>query len=372
VSSDVAAIAAGEGHTCALLASTGGVQCWGQNTYGQLGDGTTTDRLVPTSVVGLSSSVAAIAAGPANTCALLASGGVQCWGSNGNGQVGDGTTTPHLLVPTTVVGLSSSVAAIAAGQYHMCALLASTGGMQCWGLNNYGQLGVGTTTNWPGAQFVPPTSVVGLSTSVAVIATGVGHTCALLASSSRGVQCWGYNANGQLGDGTTTQRLVPNSVSSPSPPSPPPPSVPPPPAAPSMAAACTNLQYTVVDDPSRDYQAAGGCRNDGDAALAEGWYRFQENGREAKIPMYPEVPEAWQTGGTERSSRLLLQQHPSVSDGVITAIIAFPWGAGVRIPIQIVNCGAFYLYYHTPFSSPTHGGLGGCSGAPCGYVLQLL
>jgi alpha-tubulin suppressor-like RCC1 family protein len=107
----------------------------------------------------LSSRVAAIAAGIYHTCALLAStGGVQCWGSNGNGQLGDGTTTDR-HVPTSVVGLSSGVAAIAAGYGHTCALLASTGGVQCWGLNNYGQLGDGTTTE----QHVPTNVLSGAS-----------------------------------------------------------------------------------------------------------------------------------------------------------------------------------------------------------------
>jgi alpha-tubulin suppressor-like RCC1 family protein len=145
LSSDVAAIAAGMFHTCALLASTAGVRCWGKNDNGQLGDGTTTQRLLPTSVVGLSSSVIAIDAGYYHTCAVLSTGGVQCWGKNDNGQLGDGTTMQR-LVPTAVVGLSSIVAVIAAGQAHTCALLASTGGVQCWGSNAYGMLGDGTTT----------------------------------------------------------------------------------------------------------------------------------------------------------------------------------------------------------------------------------
>jgi hypothetical protein len=165
----------------------------------------------------------------------------------------------------------------------------------------------------------------------------------------------------------------------PPPPSPPPPRSPPLPSPPSpmpplpplavgSATVCTS-QYILIDDPGRDYQASGGCRDD--SGLAQGWYRFKENGLDAKIPEYPAVPEAWQTGGTERSSRLL-NLNPSISDGIVSATITFPWGNGVRVGIQIVNCGSFYLYFLSPFSSPTYGGLGGCNGVPCGYVVQLV
>jgi alpha-tubulin suppressor-like RCC1 family protein len=202
LASGVAAIAAGYSHTCALL-STGGVQCWGYNYYGQLGDGTTTDRLALVSVVGLASGVVAITAGEFHTCALLLTGGAQCWGYNGHGQLGDGTTTQR-LAPDSVVGLASGVAAIASGGYHTCALT-SAGAVQCWGYNYYGQLGDGTTTDR-----LAPVSVVGLASGVVAITAGDLHTCALLFTG--GAQCWAYNGYGQLGDGTTTQRLAPDSV----------------------------------------------------------------------------------------------------------------------------------------------------------------
>jgi alpha-tubulin suppressor-like RCC1 family protein len=204
LSSGVAAITAGDDHTCALLSSTG-VQCWGTSTYGQLGDGATVGGQAPVSVLGLSSGASAIAAGGSHSCALIAStGGVQCWGLNNFGQLGDGTTTTQ-LVPTSVAGLGSGVAAIDAGYAHTCAVL-FTGGVQCWGANDKGQLGDGTTT-----QRLVPTAVVGLSSGIVAITAGAGHTCALLASG--GVQCWGLNPDGRLGDGTTTQRLVPVNVS---------------------------------------------------------------------------------------------------------------------------------------------------------------
>ena len=103
------------------------MQCWGYNDYGQLGDGSTTDRSTPVPVSGLGSGVIALAAGDAHTCALTAAGGVQCWGYNGYGQLGDGSTT-NRLTPVPVSGLGSGVVALAAGDYHTCALTAAGGG----------------------------------------------------------------------------------------------------------------------------------------------------------------------------------------------------------------------------------------------------
>ena len=201
--SGVAAIAAGGVHSCALT-SVGGVVCWGDNSYGQLGDGTTTNRYTPVAVSGLSSGVVAIAAGGDHTCALTSAGAVVCWGYNTYGQLGDGTTTTR-LTPVAVSGLASGVAAISAGGLHSCALT-SAGGVVCWGYNGGGQLGDGTTTNRD-----TPVDVSGLGSGVAAIAAGGVHSCAL--TRAGGVVCWGSNGWGQLGDGTTTERHTPVAVS---------------------------------------------------------------------------------------------------------------------------------------------------------------
>lgn len=195
----VIAVAGGDSHSCAVLRG-GGVKCWGDNQYGQLGDGTTHRRLTPVDVQGLSGGATALALGHRQSCALLTDGAVECWGGNEFGQVGDGTTRRRLAA-VGVSGLAAGVIAIAAGDSHTCALL-RVGSMKCWGYNDWGQLGDGTPLNR-----LRPVLVSGMVSGVTAIAAGAFHTCARTRTGN--AKCWGYNANGQLGDGTPEQRSRP-------------------------------------------------------------------------------------------------------------------------------------------------------------------
>jgi alpha-tubulin suppressor-like RCC1 family protein len=195
--SGVASFATGAYHTCAVVADAT-LQCWGKNDNGQLGNGTRTSSPTPIPVDGLSN-VAVVSGGGDHTCAVLTDRTVRCWGENEFGQLGNGTTLPS-MTPDTVVGLTDAVA-IAAGWRHVCALVGD-GSLRCWGENDYGELGNGTT-----ASSSTPVGVEGIASAVGVTAGWWHHSCALLGDAT--VRCWGANEWGQLGSGTTTNAAAP-------------------------------------------------------------------------------------------------------------------------------------------------------------------
>jgi alpha-tubulin suppressor-like RCC1 family protein len=200
LSSGVIQISVGNDFACAVTAG-GAAKCWGSNIRGSLGDGTTIPSSIPVTVTGLSSGVAAVAAGQDNqACAILNSGAVECWGENG-GQLGDGFAEQYSTTPVPVTGLSTGAIDISGGDGHSCA--AVTGGAECWGNNSYGELGDGTSDNVAGT----PVAVIGLSGAVAAVSAGAFFTCALLDGGA--VQCWGANESGELGNGTNTNSSVP-------------------------------------------------------------------------------------------------------------------------------------------------------------------
>ncbi|MBI5308676.1 MAG: RCC1 repeat- and reductase domain-containing protein [Planctomycetes bacterium] len=194
-------IAAGGLHSIAMK-TTGTVWTWGNNMYGQLGDGTATDSNVPVYVSGLSDAIS-VAGGFWHTAALKSDGTVWTWGNNFYGQLGNGTNTDS-SIPVQVSGLSD-VIAIASGYWHTV-VLKKDGSVWTWGNNFYGQLGNGTNTDSK-----TPVQVSGLS-GVIAIASGYWHTIALKPDGT--VRTWGNNTYGQLGNGTNISSATPVQVNS--------------------------------------------------------------------------------------------------------------------------------------------------------------
>jgi alpha-tubulin suppressor-like RCC1 family protein len=250
----VTAMAGGNDNTCAVT-TAGSVECWGYGQYGDLGNGATADSLTPVAVTGLSSGAVSVAMGYDVGCALTTAGAVSCWG---NGVLGNGTNTQS-STPVQVTGLTSGVAKIAAGLGHVCAVteagalvcwgnddgdpdggsaavpepvsgmssgaaavalgeahscaLTTAGAVSCWGSNQYGQLGNGAPLDGDAspASSPVPVAVSDLPSNIASIGAGYNHSCAVTTGGA--ALCWGDNANGQLGNGTTTNSSVPVPVS---------------------------------------------------------------------------------------------------------------------------------------------------------------
>ncbi|NCC37734.1 MAG: RCC1 repeat-containing protein, partial [Chloroflexia bacterium] len=189
-------------HTCALTLE-GDLLCWGANSSRQLGDGTFNHRLLPMRVERLEPKARAVATSNGETCVVTTEGAVLCWGSNLDGQLGNGTTQGSSW-PVMVSGLDRGVTAVSGNYGHFCALTLE-GDVWCWGRNDYGQLGDGTTE-----QRLTPVKVSGLNRDIATLAVGNYHTCVL--TNTGGVKCWGQNFAGHLGDGTRENRAEPVAV----------------------------------------------------------------------------------------------------------------------------------------------------------------
>ena len=198
---NVASVSAGAVHACVTTAA-GAALCWGYNDTGMVGDGSRVDRRQPVKVNNLGSGVDDVQAVWDHSCALLNSGSVKCWGHNGDGELGDGTLVRRLQ-PVQVQGLNSGVQQISLGFDSGCALL-NTGEVRCWGYNGNGQLGDGTRSTRR-----TPVPVFGITTATQISA-GWDQTCAVLAGG--GLKCWGGNDRGEIGDGTTVDRLKPVDV----------------------------------------------------------------------------------------------------------------------------------------------------------------
>jgi alpha-tubulin suppressor-like RCC1 family protein len=186
--SGVQAIAADNLTSCAIVA--GAAYCWGDNRDGTIGDNSTKASSIAVQVQGLTSNSQGIAVGWGHACAAV-NGAAYCWGNNAAGQLGDNSTADELM-PVPVQGLTSGVTAVVTGEFHSCAVV--NGAAYCWGANGYGQLGIGAASSAAGS--LAPQSVGGLSSGVAAIAAGLSHTCAIANGEAF---CWGNDSNGQAG-----------------------------------------------------------------------------------------------------------------------------------------------------------------------------
>ncbi len=241
----VSGLAVGYRHACAFTVRS--AYCWGANDFGQLGDGTMDERHVPTAIHDISRDVAAVAAGGQNTCVTMLKTDpahppdVYCWGDNKYGQIGNGSTEQTYISPVTVV---SYTAGVAVGETNTCGLtgtvecagwrlspagaslvplnvdgtqgasqvsvgselmcIVSYGAAYCWGDNHLGSLGDGSNND-----SATPVQVVGLDTGVSEISAGVGQACAIQGGKA---WCWGGNSSGELGDGTLYAHNTPRPV----------------------------------------------------------------------------------------------------------------------------------------------------------------
>jgi alpha-tubulin suppressor-like RCC1 family protein len=183
--------------------STGHMKCWGEGGDGQLGNGTTSNSGVPVAVLGITDAKAAASDGDGGSfCAVLSTGNMKCWGYNNYGQLGNGTTTLS-SIPVPVKNITTAAGLTGNAEAGFCAVL-STGHVDCWGFGFYGQLGNGNTAS----SEVPV--AVRVITNATTLISGFLNYCALLSTSH--VDCWGFGNSGQLGDGSTASSDVPVAV----------------------------------------------------------------------------------------------------------------------------------------------------------------
>jgi alpha-tubulin suppressor-like RCC1 family protein len=207
-------VAAGATHSCVVRAekvegvSKNHAACWGANQAGQLGDNTTIDRTTPTPVSGEIDAVR-VAAGLAHSCIAAADGAVWCWGRGKDDQLGPARTLDTVIPTLVPLVMGARAEGIAAGDAYTCALLAD-GTASCWGTNDEGQLGDGMMVKRPEPAPVDAPDGTPPLGSINALVTGAGHACALLAKGD--LLCWGRGANGQLGEGMTVPRALPVAV----------------------------------------------------------------------------------------------------------------------------------------------------------------
>jgi alpha-tubulin suppressor-like RCC1 family protein len=196
----VSASTSAGGHTCGVTPA-GSAYCWGPNSKGELGNGTTTDSPVPVAVSG-GRSFASVSAGGGHTCGVTRAGAAYCWGWNGYGQLGDSTTTDS-PVPVAVLG-GLTFDSVSAGPYYTCGVTRAGAGY-CWGWNNFAQLGIGNYTGPQICSALPcsttPVAVSG-GLTFASVSPGYWHTCGVTRAGE--AYCWGINNVGQLGNDTAT------------------------------------------------------------------------------------------------------------------------------------------------------------------------
>lgn len=192
---NVKQIAAGNEHACATT-DNGDGYCRGSNSHGQLGSDTPENNsAVPVKIDGLDQEISSIHAGSSHTCAMLNNGSLSCWGNNESGQLGDGTTE-STKTPVKVEGLDGDVASVSGSADATCAALDS-GFVECWGSNKYGQLGIGKADDDVHAE---PTATVGLGNAAKVYSASEGYTMCATTTDMQ-AWCWGAGAFGQLGNG---------------------------------------------------------------------------------------------------------------------------------------------------------------------------